>query len=69
MTVYMHPRDLEELGPDSQGHPGVTLSEDPELSRGGLRVEASVGVLDATLERRRAKLMELIQRFRETGGQ
>ena len=69
MTVYMNPRDLEELGPEAQAHPGVTLVEDPELSRGGLRAEASVGVLDATVERRRAKLMELIQRFRETGGQ
>jgi len=64
ITVHMNPKDLEDLG-TAQAHPGVTLREDPELSRGSLRVEAAAGVLDATLERRQARMMELIQRFRE----
>ena len=45
--------------------PGVTLREDAELTRGGLRIEAAAGVLDASLERRQAIMMGLIQRFRE----
>jgi flagellar biosynthesis/type III secretory pathway protein FliH len=65
MTVHLHPRDLEELGTASQFHPGVTLREDPDLSRGGLRLEAAIGVLDASLERRKAKAVELIQAYRE----
>ena len=65
MTVQMNPKDLEALGPYPQPHPGVTLREDPALSRGSLRFEAASGVLDASLERRQARLMELVQRFRE----
>ena len=65
MTIHLNPKDLDELGAASQYHPGITLREDPDLSRGGLRVEASVGVLDASLERRKAKALELIQTFRE----
>jgi flagellar biosynthesis/type III secretory pathway protein FliH len=65
LTVHMNPKDLEALGPDPQPHPGVTLREDPELTRGSLRIEAASGVLDASLERREARLMELVQRFRE----
>jgi len=65
MTVHLNPRDLDELGVASQFHPGITLREDPELSRGGLRLEASIGVLDASLECRKAKVMELIQAWRE----
>jgi len=65
MTVFLHPKDLEALGAEAAAHPGLALREDPELSRGGLRVEAAEGVLDATLERRAAGLEELIQRFRD----
>ena len=65
MTVHLNPRDLDELGVASQFHPGVTLREDPDLSRGGLRLESAIGVLDATLECRKAKAAELIQAWRE----
>lgn len=65
VTVHMHPRDLEALSESARPRSGVLLREDPELSRGSLRVEAADGVLDATLERRTAMLMNLIQRFRE----
>ncbi len=65
VTVHMNPKDLEALGPEAQPHPGVTLREDAALSRGSLRVEAAAGVLDATLERRQAVMMALVQRFRE----
>ncbi len=65
VVVHLHPRDLEALGMDPRAHPGVTLLEDPEMSRGSLRVEAAEGVLDASLERRTALLRELVQRFRE----
>jgi flagellar biosynthesis/type III secretory pathway protein FliH len=65
LTVHMHPKDLESLGAGSQLHPGVTLQADEALSRGSLRVEAATGVLDASLEERQARLMELVQRYRE----
>jgi flagellar biosynthesis/type III secretory pathway protein FliH len=67
LAVYMHPKDLEALGP-AEGlapFPGVQLKEDLELTRGSLRIEAATGVLDATLEHRQARLLELVQRLRE----
>jgi len=66
LTIFMNPKDLEEL--NAAENPGVTLREDGELTRGSLRVESGVGVLDATMERRKAKLMDLIQRLREQDG-
>jgi len=68
ITVLMNPRDLEELGGPSKTQPGVTLREDENLSRGSLRLESAVGVLDATVERRRIRLLELIQKTREKEG-
>jgi flagellar biosynthesis/type III secretory pathway protein FliH len=65
MTVYMNGKDLDMLGAASRLHPGVTLKEGAELSRGSLRVEAATGVLDASLEERRARLLELVDRYRE----
>ncbi len=65
LTVLMNPRDLELLGPSARSHPGVAVREDDALSRGSLRVESVAGVLDATLERRRTRLLELLQRSRE----
>ena len=64
VTVHMNPKDLEFLGA-TQPPPGVALREDAELSRGSLRIETSAGVLDASLERRQAIMMGLVQRFRE----
>lgn len=65
MTVYLNPKDLEAMGPDTGRHPAVTLREDPELSRGSLRAEAATGVLDASLEERKARLLDLVLRLRE----
>ena len=65
MTVFMHPKDLEALGPLAGPTSGVALKEDAELTRGSLRIEAATGVLDASLEHREARLLDLIQRFRE----
>jgi len=65
LDVYLHPKDLEQLGDSYVGYPGIRLVEDPELSRGSLRVSSPEGVLEATLERRRERLMEVLHRFRE----
>jgi flagellar biosynthesis/type III secretory pathway protein FliH len=66
-TIHLNPKDLEQLGDAYVGYPGITLREDPELSRGSLRVEAAEGVLEATLERRRERLLQAIHRAREKG--
>lgn len=68
LTVLMNPRDLDLLGPSARNHPGVGVREDEALSRGSLRVESVAGVLDATLERRRIRLLELLQKAREKEG-
>jgi len=65
ITVLLNPKDLEELGGAARTQPGVNLREDEALSRGSLRLESAAGVLDATVERRRIRLLELIQRTRE----
>jgi len=65
VVVYLHPRDLEDLGDRFIGYPGLRLAEDGELSRGSLRMEAVDGVLEATLERRRERLIDQIHRFFE----
>lgn len=65
LEVFLNPKDLEKLGESYPGHPGIRLVEDAELSRGSLRVTAPEGVLEATLERRRERLMEVLHRFRE----
>lgn len=65
LEVFLNPRDLEHLGDHYIGYPGIRLLEDAELSRGSLRVASPEGVLEATLERRRERLMEVLHRFRE----
>jgi flagellar assembly protein FliH len=67
LMIFLNPKDLEQLGDAYIGFPGVALREDLELSRGSLRIEAAEGVLEATLERRRERLLETIHRFREKG--
>ncbi len=67
LEVYLHPKDLEQLVDTYIGKPGIALKEDPELSRGSLRLESPEGVLEATLERRRARLLELLHQLREKG--
>lgn len=68
LTVLMNSRDLDLLGPSARNHPGVGVREDDTLSRGSLRVESVAGVLDATLERRRVRLLELLHKMREREG-
>ena len=65
LVVFLNPKDLEQLGDTYVGYQGVTLREDPELSRGSLRLEAAEGVLDATLERRKERLLATLHRCRE----
>jgi len=65
LIVFLNPKDLEQLGDTYADRPGILLREDLELSRGSLRLEAPDGVLDATMERRRNRLLEMIHRERE----
>lgn len=63
--VHLNPADLDRLGDHFVGHGGLVLAADPALSRGSVRLEAPQGILDATLDRRRAHLMELLARLKE----
>jgi len=65
MVVYLNAKDREDLGDAFADRSGIIVREDPELSRGSLRMESPEGVLDASLERRRNRLLETIQRYRE----
>jgi flagellar assembly protein FliH len=67
MQVYMNPADLEQLGDRFVGQAGLALVADGALSRGSLRLEAPQGILNATLERRREGLMQVIARMKEGG--
>ncbi len=66
LVVFLNPQDLIHLGDRFIGYPGIRLAGDPALSRGSLRLEAVEGVLEATLERRRERLLELVHRFRDS---
>jgi flagellar biosynthesis/type III secretory pathway protein FliH len=67
-VVYMHPKDME-YAQESMAveYPGIRLAADPELSRGSLKLETSDAVLDATYERRRERLMQIVSRLKEEG--
>jgi flagellar biosynthesis/type III secretory pathway protein FliH len=67
VQVFLNPADLEQLGDQYVGHPGLVLLADGSLSRGSIRVEAPQGILNGTLERRRERLMQLIARMKEDG--
>lgn len=67
LTVRMNPRDLESLGDRLVGYVGIRFLEDSTLGRGSLHLESGDGVLDASLEQRRERLLELIHRLREEG--
>jgi flagellar assembly protein FliH len=66
--VFLNPLDLERLGDTFVGHGGLALAADPSLSRGSVRLEAPQGILDATLERRREHLMDILARMKEEEG-
>lgn len=68
LHVYLNPLDLDQLGDHFIGHGGLALAADPALSRGSVRVEAPQGILDASLERRRDHLMEILGRMKEGEG-
>ncbi len=63
--VFLNPLDLERLGDLFAGHGGLALAADPSLSRGSVRLEAPQGILDATLERRRGHLMNMLAHLKE----
>ena len=67
MQVYLNPADLEQLGEHFSDHSGLVLLAETALSRGSLRIEAPQGILNGTLERRRERLMQLIERMKEEG--
>ena len=67
MQVFLNPADLEQLGDRFVGQAGLALLSDGSLSRGSLRLEAPQGILNATLERRRESLMQVIARMKEGG--
>jgi flagellar assembly protein FliH len=67
MQVYLNPADLEQLGEHFSDHSGLVLLAETALSRGSLRIEAPQGILNGSLERRRERLMQLIERMKEEG--
>ncbi|MBI4911343.1 MAG: hypothetical protein HY823_01265 [Acidobacteria bacterium] len=67
LTVRINPRDLEMLGERLPIRDGLHFLPDPELGRGSLRVETTRGLLEATVEQRRERLLELLQRVAEEG--
>lgn len=69
LVIHINPTDLELLGDRMVGVVGLRFVEDPAIARGGLRVVSRDGILDATVERRRDLLMELIQRLEEEGSE
>jgi flagellar biosynthesis/type III secretory pathway protein FliH len=62
LTLRMNPKDLELLGDRLVGYVGIRFLEDSNLGRGSLHLESVEGVLDASLERRRERLMELVHK-------
>lgn len=68
LVIFLNPKDLEQLGDAYVGVSGIALREDPDLSRGSLRVETEEGVLEATVERRRDRLLQAVHRAREKAG-
>lgn len=67
LVIHINPTDLELLGDRMVGVLGVRFTEDPTIDRGGVRVSSRDGILDATMERRRDLLMELIAKLEEEG--
>ena len=67
LVIHINPMDLELLGDRMVGVLGVRFLEDPTIDRGGVRVSSRDGILDATMERRRDLLMDLITKLEEEG--
>ncbi|MDR1841718.1 MAG: hypothetical protein LBQ86_07325 [Holophagales bacterium] len=68
LVVFLHPKDLEHAQSNfTKRYPGTRLLADAELSRGSFRLETADTVIDATFERRRERLLSLVNRLREEG--
>lgn len=67
LTIRMNPKDLELLGDRLAGYVGIRFLEEAGLGRGSVQLESADGVLDASLEQRRERLLELVQQVREAG--
>jgi flagellar assembly protein FliH len=65
LMVFLNPQDLNQVGDQFVGHGGLNLTADASLSRGSLRAETPLGVLNGSLEGRRERLLQLIARMRE----
>lgn len=65
MQVFLNPADLEQLGDRFMDHAGLVLNPDPALSRGSLRFEAPQGILNGSMEQRRAQIMQTIAKMQE----
>ena len=67
-VISMNPKDFDlakELIPHE--YPGVRLTQDPELSRGSLKIETKDAIIESTFEKRRERLSTLINRLLEEG--
>ena len=60
LTIRMNPQDLELAGDRFVVYEGLRFVPDEEMGRGSVRVESEEGVLEATLEQRRERLLELL---------
>jgi flagellar assembly protein FliH len=67
LQAHLNPQDLDQLGDQFAGHPGLRLAPDSGLSRGSVRIEAPQGILNGSLERRRERFIEHILRLQEGG--
>lgn len=65
LELHLNPKDHELLGDRLMDQDAIRIMDNPELSRGSLQLHSPEGILDATLERRRDKLLRLISRFKE----
>jgi len=68
IVIFLHPKDLEQVQWNfAREYPGIKLTSDTELSRGSVRLETADTVLDSTFERRRERLLNLVNRLKEEG--
>jgi flagellar assembly protein FliH len=67
LTIHMNPQDLDHIGDRVAAYAGIRFVSDGDLGRGSIRVESEEGVLEATLEQRRERLLELLRQQREEG--
>ncbi len=67
ITVYLHPKDLELVSKHTdlenifhQSERTLSLKPDPEVAKGGCRLETDIQLIDASLESRFALLKETL---------